>query len=90
MTNVYDMSPDASDDEDFAPLPTEEFEPFVDLQTLLTRPAHLSIFLNYAIGENKPNNLVGESFLVLIGIFFRFFSISNSMKYGFLKKCPKF
>ena len=63
MTNVYDMSPDASDDEDFAPLPTEEFEPFVDLQTLLTRPAHLSIFLNYAIGENKPNNLVGERFL---------------------------
>ncbi|KAL5271493.1 hypothetical protein ACHWQZ_G001937 [Mnemiopsis leidyi] len=58
MTNVYDMSPDASDDEDFAPLPTEEFEPFVDLQTLLTRPAHLSIFLNYAIGENKPNNLL--------------------------------
>ena len=58
MTNVYDMSPDASDDEDFKTLNTEEFEPFIDLHTLLTRPAHLSIFLNYAIGENKPNNLV--------------------------------
>ena len=62
MTNVYDMSPDASDDEDFQTLAIEEFEPFKDLQTLLNRPAHLSIFLNYAIGENRPNNLV--SFLL--------------------------
>ncbi|XP_063689337.1 rho guanine nucleotide exchange factor 11-like isoform X5 [Bolinopsis microptera] len=58
MTNVYDMSPDASDDEDFQTLAIEEFEPFKDLQTLLNRPAHLSIFLNYAIGENRPNNLL--------------------------------
>ena len=58
MTNVYDISPDASDDEDFQPLNSAEYAPFRDLQTLLNRPAHLSIFLNYAIMQNKPNNLV--------------------------------
>ena len=35
-----------------------EYAPYINLKTLLNKPAHLSVFLNYTILENKPNNLV--------------------------------
>ena len=55
---MHEFDPDASDDEDFQTQYYEEFSCYTDLETLLGKPAHLAIFLNYTIMQNKPNYLV--------------------------------